>query len=133
MVDGALARGVDEAQVAFDARRWSTAALSVAADHSHKLQNSLAGGWVKRAERLLADLSEAPVHGYLARARVAGALGAGDLDGGVAPGRIRARHRRPDGGHRFESWSPPDELAQRPASWLMTGRSTSSWVCRMAT
>ncbi|MGI8829144.1 MAG: adenylate/guanylate cyclase domain-containing protein [Candidatus Limnocylindria bacterium] len=137
MVDGALARGVDEARVAFDARRWSdaleafgqadaasgldredldrygeaawwtgqlntaiavrerayaahvaagdplraaSAALSVAADHSHKLQNSLAGGWVKRAERLLADLPEAPVHGYLARAHVAGALGAGDLD-----------------------------------------------------
>ncbi len=63
-----------------DPLRAASAALSVAADHSHKLQSSLAGGWVRRAERLLADVPEAPVHGYLARARLGSALGAGDLD-----------------------------------------------------
>ncbi|MEO5985903.1 MAG: adenylate/guanylate cyclase domain-containing protein [Candidatus Limnocylindria bacterium] len=63
-----------------DPLRAASAALSVAADHSHKLQSSLVGGWVRRAERLLADVPEAPAHGYLARARLGAALGAGDLD-----------------------------------------------------
>lgn len=63
-----------------DPVRAAAAALSVASDHAHRLQSSIASGWVRRAERLLADLPTSPVHGYLARARLNAALSRGDLD-----------------------------------------------------
>ncbi len=63
-----------------DSLSAASAALSAANDYGHRLQSALASGWVKRAERLLADLPESPVHAYLGRARLGKALGAGDLD-----------------------------------------------------
>lgn len=63
-----------------DRTRAAATALALASDYSHRLQGSMASGWVSRAERLLAGLPEAPEHGYLARAHLSGALGSGDLD-----------------------------------------------------
>ncbi|MEP7081827.1 MAG: tetratricopeptide repeat protein [Chloroflexota bacterium] len=63
-----------------DKRRAAAAALALANDYGHRLQGSMVSGWVSRAERLLAGIPEAPEHGYLARARINGALGSGDLD-----------------------------------------------------
>lgn len=63
-----------------DRARAAATALALANDYSHRLQGSMASGWVSRAERLLAGLPESPEHGYLARAHLNGALGSGDLD-----------------------------------------------------
>lgn len=67
-----------------DKRAAAGAALAVASDYGHRLQNSLAGGWVRRAAKLLEGEPESAAHGYLARARVNIALGSGDLDAAVA-------------------------------------------------
>lgn len=63
-----------------DKPRAAMTALTLASDYSHRLQGSLANGWVGSAERLLAGMPESPEHGYLARARLSGALSQGDLD-----------------------------------------------------
>ncbi len=55
-------------------------ALSLANDHSHRLERAMASGWMRRAERLLRDLPESNAHALLRRARVASALERGDLD-----------------------------------------------------
>ncbi|MCA1588554.1 MAG: tetratricopeptide repeat protein [Chloroflexi bacterium] len=60
--------------------RAASAALALANDYGHRLQSSMASGWVSRAERLLAGIPESPAHGYLARARLNRAVGSGDLD-----------------------------------------------------
>lgn len=66
-----------------DKPRAATAALALANDYGHRLQGSMSSGWVSRAERLLAGMPESAEHGYLARARLSGALGTGDLDEAV--------------------------------------------------
>ena len=63
-----------------DRPRAAGTALALANDYSHRLQDSMASGWVRTAERLLADLPETSEHGYLARARLNGAISHGDLD-----------------------------------------------------
>ncbi|MGH2427668.1 MAG: LuxR family transcriptional regulator, partial [Candidatus Limnocylindria bacterium] len=71
-----------------DRRAAAGSALTLAADYSHRLESSIASGWVKRAQRLLDGLPEAREHGYLERALLGGALGRGDLDEALA----RAEH-----------------------------------------
>lgn len=63
-----------------DRPRAAAAALALANDYSHRLQASMSNGWVGRAERLLAGIPESSEHGYLARARLNGAMSRGDLD-----------------------------------------------------
>jgi len=63
-----------------DKRRAASAALALANDYGHRLQSSMASGWVSRAERLLAGIPESPEHGHLARAWLNRAVGSGDLD-----------------------------------------------------
>lgn len=62
----------------------AAAALAVASDYGHRLQNALATGWVRRAERLLQQVPDSPVHAYLARARLNQAVSRGDLDRALA-------------------------------------------------
>lgn len=67
-----------------DPARAAAAALAVANDYGHRLQNALAKGWIRRAERLLLQVPDSPVHAYLARARLNEATSRGDLDGALA-------------------------------------------------
>lgn len=61
-------------------QRSALVALVLAADYRRKLVQSMAGGWLGRAERLLAQQPESVVHGYLARLQGVLAAGRGDLD-----------------------------------------------------
>ena len=63
-----------------DLPQAAAAALSLAGDYRHRLQDAVASGWLKRAQRLLADLPESAHHGYLERALMNGALDRGQLD-----------------------------------------------------
>lgn len=67
-----------------DPQRAASAALAVANDYGHRLQHSLATGWVRRAERLLEGFPESVEHAWLARSRLSTALGRGDLDVALA-------------------------------------------------
>lgn len=67
-----------------DRRRAARTALALANDYGHRLQHSLAAGWVKRAERLLDADPDAPEHALLARARLNAALSRGKLDEALA-------------------------------------------------
>lgn len=49
-------------------------ALQLARDYGHKLANSVAAGWMRRAQRLLQDEPESREHGWLARARAVAAI-----------------------------------------------------------
>ena len=62
-----------------DRNRAAASALALANDYSHRLDSAIAKGWVRRAERLLADLPESPEHGYLERPFIGAALGRGDF------------------------------------------------------
>ncbi len=55
-------------------------ALLLATDHALRNESSLSNAWVKRAERLLADLPPSNVQGWLQRARVNAALHHGAMD-----------------------------------------------------
>ena len=84
---GRLSTAIDARERAYaahlkdgDRPRAAAAALALVNDYSHRLQPSMASGWVKRAERLLSAIPESREHGLLARAHLGGALGAGDLD-----------------------------------------------------
>ena len=84
---GRLSTAIDARERAFaahlavgDTRRAAATALALANDYGHRLQGSMASGWVRRAERLLAGQPESPEHGLLARAHLNTALGGGDLD-----------------------------------------------------
>ncbi len=83
-----------------DRRRAAGIALALANDYSHRQQSSIATGWVKRAERLLADLPESVEHGLLQRPFLGAALGAGDFDTALERAErileIGARLRDPD-------------------------------------
>jgi class 3 adenylate cyclase len=63
--------------------RAARVALHLASDHTYRSEATIAAGWVKRAERLLADEPPAPAHGWLARARLNRALAAGDVEAGL--------------------------------------------------
>lgn len=63
-----------------DEKRAAMLALQLVNDYNHRLQGSMATGWLRRAERLLESLSESPEHGHLARQHLNMALGRGDLD-----------------------------------------------------
>jgi class 3 adenylate cyclase len=67
-------------QAAGDRRSAAMAALALAADHSHRLESSVASGWVKRAERLLADEPEGREHAYLLRPLLNAELSRGAFD-----------------------------------------------------
>lgn len=67
-------------KAAGDPRRAAATALALANDYSHRLQSPVASGWVRRAERLLADLPESREHGYLQRPHIGAALARGAFD-----------------------------------------------------
>lgn len=67
-----------------DRRRAAAIALALANDYSHRQRSSLASGWVRRAERLLADVPESREHGLLQRPLLGAALATGDFDGALA-------------------------------------------------
>ena len=55
-------------------------AVTVAIDHANRAAMSVAGGWLARAERLLANEEEGIAHGHLALAHGMSALDMGELD-----------------------------------------------------
>jgi len=55
-------------------------ALLLASDHGARHETALANAWVKRAERLLAELPPSNVHGWLQRTRVNAALHHGAME-----------------------------------------------------
>ncbi len=57
-----------------DHRAAAAAALALAEDHFHRLARSVGQGWLRRAERHLADLPEVAEHGWLCRLRTILAL-----------------------------------------------------------
>jgi tetratricopeptide (TPR) repeat protein len=60
-------------------------ALDLAEDHFHRLARSVGQGWLRRAERHLAELPEGPEHGWLERLRFVIALdGEGRADAAIA-------------------------------------------------
>lgn len=63
-----------------DEKRAGLLALQLVNDYSHRLQGSMATGWLRRAERLLEALPESAEHAHLARQHLNVALGRGDLD-----------------------------------------------------
>jgi class 3 adenylate cyclase len=63
-----------------DAERAAFAALTLRREHTVKLESSTAKGWLARAERLLADLPDSPVAGYLAIAHAELARSRGEFD-----------------------------------------------------
>jgi class 3 adenylate cyclase len=77
----ALRERAFEAQLAAGERaNAALTALMLGNDYSHRLESALASGWVRRAERLLADLPESREHGYLERPMLNAALARGDFE-----------------------------------------------------
>jgi class 3 adenylate cyclase len=62
-----------------DQQRAAFCALTLRREHISKLQDSIAEGWLGRAERLLEGYPESTVHGYLAVARADAARARGDF------------------------------------------------------
>lgn len=84
---GRLALAIDLRERAFAAhmaasepRRAAGTALALANDYSHRLDSPMAQGWIRRAERLLADLPESREHALLERPFIGAALGRGDFE-----------------------------------------------------
>ncbi|MDQ4035112.1 MAG: hypothetical protein M3153_04205 [Chloroflexota bacterium] len=68
------------AHIAADETRLAAGtALALANDYSHRLESAVASGWVRRAERLLADVPESRQHGLLQRPLIGAALARGDF------------------------------------------------------
>ncbi len=63
-----------------DTQRAALLAVNVAIDHANRAAMSVAGGWLARAERLLANEDEGIAHGYLALAHGMSFLDMGELD-----------------------------------------------------
>ncbi len=63
-----------------DTQRAARTALSLVTEYSHRLEGSVASGWLRRAERLLEGAPESREHGLLERARRNAAYGRGDLE-----------------------------------------------------
>ena len=66
-----------------DTQRAARTALSLVTEYSHRLEGSVAQGWLRRAERLLEGTPESREHGLLERARRNAAYGRGDLEGAL--------------------------------------------------
>jgi DNA-binding SARP family transcriptional activator len=77
-------------------RRAAMAAIVLSVNFGARRRFSVAGGWFRRAQRLLADQPEGPEHGFLAWAATMFALGTGDHDGA-----LQAARRAFDLGRRF--------------------------------
>ena len=77
-------------------RRAALVAIALSVNFGARLRLSVAGGWFKRAQRLLAREPEGPEHGFLAWAGTMFALGAKDLDRALTEAR-----RAFDIGRRF--------------------------------
>jgi class 3 adenylate cyclase len=84
---GDLVLGISAQERAFAAysaagnlQRAAATAVSLAGDYRHRLQDSAASGWLRRAQRLFDDLPESAGHGYLERALMNVALDNGALD-----------------------------------------------------
>ena len=60
--------------------RAAAMAMELRSDYGSKLAPAVAGGWKKRAERLLAEEPESVEHGYLSLQHSGEAFGRGDLD-----------------------------------------------------
>jgi class 3 adenylate cyclase len=63
-----------------ETQRAAVLAVMVAIDHANRAAMSVAGGWLARAERLLANEEEGIAHGHLALAHGMSALDMGELD-----------------------------------------------------
>ena len=63
-----------------DTQRAARTALNLVTEYSHRLEGSVASGWLRRAERLLEGVPESREHGLLERARRNAAYGRGDLE-----------------------------------------------------
>ena len=61
-------------------RRAGVVALYLVRDHGMRLNNAVAGGWFKRAERLLENEQESPEYGWLLLMRAREAFGRGDFE-----------------------------------------------------
>ena len=79
-----------------DNQRAALLAVMVAIDHANRAAMSVAGGWLARAERLLANEEEGIAHGHLALAHGMSALDMGELDTAT-----RQLERAQDIGARF--------------------------------
>jgi tetratricopeptide (TPR) repeat protein len=84
---GDMMRGISAQEQAFaaysaagDERNAAATAISLSGDYRHRLQDSVASGWLRRAQRLLDGLPESVDHGYLERALMNVALDRGALD-----------------------------------------------------
>ena len=73
-------RGYTAFVEAGETRRAAMLAGMLSVDHANRSALSVAGGWLARAERLLADEEEAVEHGHLALVRGMTALDLGELD-----------------------------------------------------
>jgi class 3 adenylate cyclase len=58
----------------------AAAALRLAAEYGHRREHAISAGWLRRAERLLADQPEAKAHALLSRARFNRALKRAEYD-----------------------------------------------------
>lgn len=76
-------RAVAEYVAEGEPARAARVAIHLATDHGHRSEATIGAGWIKRTERLLADLPLSPAHGWLARAHVGRALSAGDVEGAL--------------------------------------------------
>ena len=63
-----------------ETQRAALLAILVAIDHANRAAMAVAGGWIARAERLLANEEEGIAHGHLALAHGMSALEMGELD-----------------------------------------------------
>jgi class 3 adenylate cyclase len=63
-----------------ETRRAALLAVMVGIDNANRAAMAVAGGWLARAERLLANEEEGVAHGHLALAHGMGALDMGELD-----------------------------------------------------
>jgi class 3 adenylate cyclase len=81
-----------------DLRNAARTAISLSGDYRHRLQESVASGWLRRAQRLLEDLPESLDHGYLERALMNVAL-----DGGALDEALHRAHRTLEIGNRYDN------------------------------
>jgi class 3 adenylate cyclase len=63
-----------------DTKRAARTALSLVTEYNHRLEGSVASGWLRRAERLLEGTPESREHGLLERARRNASYERGDLE-----------------------------------------------------
>ena len=83
---GRLPRAIEVRQRAFQAYKAAAnpqaaarTALHLVSHHANRLEGAIAAGWLRRAERLLAELPESSEHADLGREHLSSALDRGDL------------------------------------------------------